>query len=290
MSEIAIVTDSTADIPADYAERYLIHVIPNIIIIDGKSLKDGVDITRQEFYEKLVSMKTLPTTATASSGVYQQLYTILLERGAKNILSIHGSSLLSGIYNAAHIAAQEFQDRVNVIDSQFVSLGLGFQVLAAAGAISRGESVLSIIEDVRSRIRVIAMLDTLEYIHRSGRVSWACARLGNLLRIKPFVEVKKGACSAWGSPHLPKRGCPLRELLLHQGPIEQLAILHTNAEESARRFLSNLPLPSTHEPARERDFRDRHSYRSEWDRLYSRQADNLLKVWSNRSVHHSLGW
>jgi DegV family protein with EDD domain len=199
--EIAIVTDSTADIPAEYAERYQIRVIPNIIIIDGKSLEDGVDITRQEFYEKLVGMRNLPTTATASSGVYQQLYEKLLGQGAKNILSIHASSLLSGIYNAAHIAAQEFQDRVLVIDSQQLSLGLGFQVLQAARAASRGESlptVLSIIEDVRRRIRLIAMLDTLEYIHRSGRVSWARARLGNLLRIKPFVEVKDGSVLSLG--------------------------------------------------------------------------------------------
>lgn len=252
LPEIAIVTDSTADIPADYAERYSIHVIPNIIIIDGKSLEDGVDITRQEFYEKLVSMKTLPTTATASSGVYQQLYERLLGQGAKNILSIHASSLLSGIYNAAHIAAQEFQDRVSVIDSQQLSLGLGFQVLEAARAVSRGESlhaVLSIIEDVRSRIRLIAMLDTLEYIHRSGRVSWARARLGNLLRIKPFVEVKNGNVLSLGEARTYQRGVArLRELLLHQGPIEQLAILHTNAEESARRFLSNLPLPLPENP------------------------------------------
>lgn len=252
LPEIAIVTDSTADIPADYAEHYLIHVIPNIIIIDGKSLEDGVDITRQEFYQKLVSMKTLPTTATASSGVYQQLYERLLGQGAKNILSIHASSLLSGIFNAAHIAAQEFQDRVSVIDSQQLSLGLGFQVLEAARAVSRGESlraVLSIIEDVRSRIRLIAMLDTLEYIHRSGRVSWARARLGNLLRIKPFVEVKNGSVLSLGEARTYQRGVTrLRELLLHQGPIEQLAILHTNAEDSARRFLSNLPLPLPENP------------------------------------------
>ncbi len=250
--EIAIVTDSTADIPAEYAERYQIRVIPNIIIIDGKSLEDGVDITRQEFYEKLVSMKTLPTTATASSGAYQQLYERLLGQGAKNILSIHASSLLSGIYNAAHIAAQEFQDRVLVIDSQQLSLGLGVQVLQAARAASKRESlpaVLSIIEDVRRRIRLIAMLDTLEYIHRSGRVSWARARLGNLLRIKPFVEVKDGSVLSLGEARTYQRGVArLRELLVHQGPIEQLAILHTNAEENARRFLSNLPLPLPENP------------------------------------------
>jgi DegV family protein with EDD domain len=251
-SDIAIVTDSTADIPADYAERQRIHIIPNIIIIDGKSLEDGVDITRQEFYEKLVSMKTVPTTATASSGVYQKLYDRLLKQGAKHILSIHASSLLSGIFNAAHIASQEYGDQVTVIDSQQLSLGLGFQVLEAARAVARGESVhavLSFLEDVRRRIRLIAMLDTLEYVHRSGRVSWARARLGNLLRIKPFVEVKNGNVLSLGEARTYQKGLArLRELLLNQGPIEQLAILHTNAEEQARRFLSTLPLPLPEDP------------------------------------------
>lgn len=250
--EIAIVTDSTADIPAEYAERHRIHIIPNIIIMNGESLEDGVDITREEFYEKLVSVKALPTTATASSGMYQQLYERLFLQGAQHILSIHASSLLSGIYNAAHVASQEFQDQVTVIDSQQLSLGLGFQVLEAARAVARGETlhaVLSIVEDVRRRIRVIAMLDTLEYIHRSGRVSWARARLGNLLRIKPFVEVKNGAVLSLGEARTYQKGVArLRELLLNQGPLEQLAILHTNAEGQARHFLSNLPLPLPENP------------------------------------------
>lgn len=245
-------TDSTADIPMDTAERHRIHVVPNIIIIDGESLKDGVDITREEFYAKLVVMKNLPTTATASSGVYQQLYDRLLLQGARHILSIHASSLLSGIFNAAHIASQEYQDQVTVIDSQQISLGLGFQVLEAARAVARGETlhaILAFLEDVRQRVRVIAMLDTLEYIHRSGRVSWARARLGNLLRIKPFVEVINGSVLSLGETRTYQKGLArLRELLLKQGPIEQLAILHTNAEDQARRFLSSLPPPLPENP------------------------------------------
>lgn len=236
----------------DTAERYQIHVVPNIIIINGESLQDGVDITREEFYEKLVVMKALPTTATASSGVYQQLYERLLAQGARHILSIHASSLLSGIFNAAHIAAQDYPGQVTVIDSQQLSLGLGFQVLEAARAAARGETspaILAFLEDVRQRVRVIAMLDTLEYIHRSGRVSWARARLGNLLRIKPFVEVKNGNVLSLGETRTYQRGLArLRELLLKQGPIERLAILHTNAEEQARRFLSNLPRPIPENP------------------------------------------
>lgn len=243
MSDIAIVTDSTADIPEEITKKYQIHVVPNYIIVDGKGLKDGEDISRREFYEKLPGMNPLPTTAAASSGEYEELYAQLLLRGAKHILSIHCSSILSGIYNAASVAAQAFGERVNVIDSQFVSLGLGFQAIAAADAALTQpfESVLSQLVEVRKRARVIAMLDTLEYVRRSGRVSWARARLGGLLRIKAFVEVKEGTVFSLGEARTRQKGIDrLMELIHKLGPLERLALLHTNAESDARRILSDL--------------------------------------------------
>jgi DegV family protein with EDD domain len=243
MSDIAIVTDSTADIPDEILKKYQIHVVPNYIIVDGKSLKDGEDISRQEFYEKLPGMKPLPTTAAASSGEYEQLYAILLHTGARHILSIHCSSILSGIYNAARVAAQTFGDRVHVIDSHFVSLGLGFQAIAAAEAALTQpvESVLNLLVEVRKRARVIAMLDTLEYVRRSGRVSWARARLGSLLRIKAFVEVKEGTVFSLGEARTRQKGIDRLVELIHKlGPLERLALLHTNAESDARNILSDL--------------------------------------------------
>lgn len=242
--EVAIVTDSTADIPQDFCSQYDIHVIPNIIIIEGKSLEDEVDITRQEFYELLVTQKTLPTTATASSGVYQQKYRTLLEQGYQHVISIHPPTHLSGIYNAAWIASQEFQGNVTVIDSQQLTMGQGFQVMTAAEAAQRGaalQEVMKSIEDVRQRIRLIAMLDTLEYIRRSGRVSWTRARLGELLRIKPFIEVKDGQVLSLGESRTYKKGVSrLKELLFSLDPMEKLAILHSNAEEQAQMFLTEL--------------------------------------------------
>ena len=199
--QIAIVTDSTADIPQDLVEEHHIHVVPNIIVIDGEGLEDGAGISRQDFYRRLPEMKTSPSTATASSGAYQALYEGLLKEGYKNILSIHTSSLLSGILNAASAGAQSFGERVQVIDSGFVTMGLGFQVLAAAEAAGRGlsrQAIQNCLADVRQRVRVIAMLDTLEYLRRSGRVSWAKARLGNLLHLKAFVEVKYGRVLSLG--------------------------------------------------------------------------------------------
>src|SRR5512146_2573908 len=125
---IAIVTDSTADIPDNLIERFHIQVVPNTIIIDGQSYEDGKGISRQEFYQRLPTMKSFPTTASASSGAYEVTYEKLLSQGYRHILSIHASSLLSGIFNAASVAAQSFDGKVEVIDSGQVTLGLGFQV------------------------------------------------------------------------------------------------------------------------------------------------------------------
>jgi DegV family protein with EDD domain len=243
MSKTAIVTDSTADIPKELATQYQIHIVPNIVVIDGQSLEDGKDLSRREFYDNLPLMKTNPTTSTSSPGVYQQLYGDILKRGADQIVSIHASSQLSGIFNAASLGAQAFGDQVKVIDSENLSLGLGFQVLAAAQAALTQplDGILSVVKDVRSRARLVAMLDTLEYVHRSGRVSWARAQIGALLRIKPFLEIKDGVVLSIGKARTRKNGIQrLRKMLLDLGPLEQLAILHSNAEADARELLEEM--------------------------------------------------
>lgn len=243
MSGIAIVTDGTADIPDELLAHYNIHVVPTYVIIGGKSHIDGVDITRKEFYEGLPHMEPLPTTAAPSSGEFQQLYTSLLEKGYDQVLSIHCSSLLSGIYNAAFIAAQAVGNRIQVVDSQFISLGLGFQVLAAAEAAVTHpiESILNMLNEVRPRVRVVAMLDTLEYVRRSGRVSWARARIGNLLNLKAFIEVKEGKVLSLGEGRTRQKSIDrFVELVRKLGPLERLAILHSNAEQDAGRMLGDL--------------------------------------------------
>jgi DegV family protein with EDD domain len=188
-------------------------------------------------------MNPLPTTATASSGVYQELYESLLHSGFGQVISIHASSLLSGIYNAASLAAQAFAQRVHVIDSQYVSMGLGFQVLAAAEAAntSTHEDILHMLEGLRKRMRLIAMLDTLEFVRRGGRISWARARMGDLLHIKPFIEIRMGQLVRMGETRTRHKGVArLLEMLSGLGPLERLAVLHTNAEADARAFLENL--------------------------------------------------
>lgn len=253
-SNIAVVTDSTADIPYDLAEQLNIHIIPNTIVVEGKSLIDGKELSRQAFYEQLPAMKTNPTTATASSGVYQELYERLMKEGSQHVLSIHTSGLLSGIINAASAAAQACGKQIHVIDSGSVSMGLGFQVLSVAEALHEGkiltlDGVMQLIDNVRQRVRVIAMVDTLEYIRRSGRVSWAKARLGELLNIKPFIEVRSGQVLSLGETRTRRKGLQRLLALLHDlGPLERLAILHTNAETEARQLLAEYKRPLERAP------------------------------------------
>ncbi len=241
--QIAIVTDSTCDIPYNIAQQYQIHVVPNILVIDGESIVDDEQFSRYDFYVQLPTMKTVPTTSTASSGTYHTLYKKLFDQGADHIISVHASRHLSGIVNSASAGAQAFTNRIHVIDSETVSLGLGFQVLAAAEDVIAGlslDSILAHLEEIRPRARVFALLDTLEYVRRSGRVSWVRAGIGSLLNIKLLVEVKGGLVHRLAEIRTRSKGIAHLLAILHDlGPLERLAILHTNAESEARQILEN---------------------------------------------------
>ena len=247
---IEIVTDSTSDIPPEIAEEYHIHIVPAILNIEGKSLEDGPGISRREFYERLPHMQTLPTTSAPSTGSFHKIYEKVIKQGADKVISLHAPAPLSGIYNAARLAAESFGDRVHVDDSGSLTLGLGFQAMAASEAARDGaslEEVFAHVEDVRKRIHLVAMLDTFEYVRRSGRVSWAKAALGALLNIKPFIGVKDGAVLRLGEARTRLKGVQrLADKLLGLGPLDRLAILHTNIEDEARQFLAslNMKLPA----------------------------------------------
>ncbi len=142
--KIAIVTDSASDISSELAIQHDIHIVPALLIMNGHSLEDGRGISRQELYQQLPSLKIPPTTSAPSAGTFQDMYEKLLHKGADQVISIHVSSILSGIFNAASIAAKAFGQRVNVIDSCHVTLGQGYQVLAAAKAAREGSGVAEI--------------------------------------------------------------------------------------------------------------------------------------------------
>ncbi len=241
--KIGLVTDSTADIPADLLAQHKIEVVPAILIIDGESFLDGVDITREEFYARMPSFKKPATTAAPSAGEFMERYEKLLSAGTEKIFSIHAASQLSGIFNAARVAAESFGEHIHLVDSGQLSLGVGFQVLEAAEAIAKGTSVEKIAEmllTIQERIKLVAALDTLEYLRRSGRVSWTKARVAKLLNLKPMIGLAYGKVENLGAVRATRQAnIHLMETLKEVESIKRLAILHTNAEKRARKFLAD---------------------------------------------------
>jgi DegV family protein with EDD domain len=233
----AIVTDSTSDVSPQLADEFGISVVPAILMVNGRSFEDGIGISRDELYDQLPDMQTPPTTGAPSIDAFAQVYDSLLKKGAEQVISVQVSSTLSSIFNNALTAAKAFGKRVHVIDSRQVTLGLGFQVLAAAQAAREDRSLAEIekvIQDIRQRIHLVAMLDTLEYAYRSGRVSWARTNLSAIFRIKPFVSVVDGDVLRMGETRTRQKGIErLYKMLSDLGPLERLAVLHTNAEEDA---------------------------------------------------------
>ncbi len=240
---VAFVTDSTADLSSELISPYPIFVIPTILVIDGQSLEDGPNISREQFYSQLPSLSNLPTTASPSPGVFMELYQRLLNDGFDHVVSIHPSSALSGVYNAATTGAYNFKGSVHIVDSEQLSMGIGFQVLAAAEAAQQGacvEEILAVIGEIRLRIRVVAMLSTLEYARRSGRISWTQASVGQILHIKPFITLRNGLLVRHGETRSRLKGIQrLYKLLSDLGPLERLAILHTNPETDAIEMTAN---------------------------------------------------
>ncbi len=242
--KIGLVTDSPADLPLDLAENYQIEIIPAILVIEGREYMDEVDITREQFYTRLPTMRRPPSTAAPSPLDFAIRYKKLLANGYDHILSIHTAEKLTSLPNFARQAARDFDGRVSVLESGSLTLGTGFQVLAAAEAIEKGLGLEAVLEQVRStrqRVRVAAALDTMDYLRRSGRVPAAITAIGGLLRIKPVVELREGAVKPISVTRTTRQATDaLLKFLQNLGPLERFAILHTNAETRAREFLNQL--------------------------------------------------
>ena len=240
--KLGMVTDSASDIPKFLVEQHELEVVPCVLIIDGKEYVDGKDITREEFYKRLPLLQSPPTTAAPSIGDFSSRYESLLTRGCDHVLSIHAAGALTSILNIARQAANDFPDRVTCVDSTSLSLGLGFQVIAAAEAAEMGlRAALAAIESARKRLHVSAALDSMEYLKRSGRVPATVAMLGSILHIKPLIELTNGEVKAIGAVRTNSQANErMFKFLLEGGSLERLAILHTGAETRAKQFLTEL--------------------------------------------------
>lgn len=192
---IAIVTDSSAYIPAEAQTGLNIHVIPVWLIWDGENYRDGVDITPETFYSRLTASKTLPTSSQPSVMEFKTLFQEL-SSSYDAIAAVLVSSKISGTVASAEAAAAELPDiPISIVDSLTGSMGLGFVVLAAARAVATGNSLEEVIdaaEKMKEKTQLIFVVDTLKFLHRSGRISGSKRWLGTVLQIKPILHFEDG--------------------------------------------------------------------------------------------------
>ncbi len=248
---IAIVTDSTSDLPASLANENNISIVPITVVVDGQSMDDGDSegsstkrIVREQFYAQMPEMKVFPTTAAPAPIIFQRIYERLFDQGYEYIVSIILSSELSATYNSALMAAEPFGKRLHVMDSRQVSMGLGFEVLEAVDLFTQLEqehpqadlsdlipAKLAELKQTLSRLRVVALLDTMEYLRRSGRVSWAQAALGGLLDVKLIVGVQDGKVNRLAQARKRRNGIErVLEQVHSMGKLKRLGIMHTGVE------------------------------------------------------------
>jgi DegV family protein with EDD domain len=192
---VAIVTDSTADLPPDLARSRAITVVPLTLNFEGKALLDGTDIRPDEFYRRLPSATTHPTTSQPSPGRFAEAYASLLE-DHESVLSIHISQKLSGTYESARQAADMTDPkRVRVVDSELVSMSLGLLILAASALASGGSDAQAIeakVLEMRAHVQTYFSVATLEFLRRGGRIGRANALLGSVLQVKPVLCIRDG--------------------------------------------------------------------------------------------------
>ena len=244
---VAVVTDSTASLPADLVAKYNIHVVPLLVVWDGKTYRDGVDITPEDFYEKLRTAKTLPTSSQPAAQDFVNVFQPLLDAGY-DILTVVISSKMSGTFNSAQQAKAALQaDNIAIVDSLSTGMETGFHALIAARAAAEGASLeecKALAEKAREHSGFLLMVPTLEFLHRGGRIGGASRWFGTMLRIKPILEVRGGRVEPLEkvrtrSKVIQRMADIVAERVGDRKPLH-IAAVHTGAEEDARKVLAQL--------------------------------------------------
>jgi len=244
MSKVAIITDSTAYLPENLVQEYGIHVLPLKVIWGEESLDDGVDIMPSEFYVRLAQSDTMPTTSQVTIGEFKQLFEKLHADGY-DILAILISSGLSGTMASAEQAKTELPDAaIELFDSKSTISELAFQVLVGARAAHSGASLaecVSVVEKARENSAVVFAVDTMEFLHRGGRIGGGKRFLGTLLNIKPILTVTDGKVDALDQARTRRKS--LRRILdivaerVDGKSNVRIGVSHANDPEEARKLL-----------------------------------------------------
>lgn len=235
---VRIVTDSTADLPPQTAEALGITVVPLTVFFGDDAYLDEVELDNAGFYQKLAASKDLPRTSQPSPAAFQEAFQRLLDEGADAILSVHLSSKLSGTYQSACTARDALENPrkvpIEILDSQSISVGMNYAIQHAARMAREGrdlEDIKTYIEDTLSRTTILAVLDTLEFVRRGGRIGGASAMLGNMLSFKPIISLKEGEVVPVERPRTRvKAYARMTQLLAEMGSIEYISIAESNEE------------------------------------------------------------
>ena len=249
MSNVAIVTDSTAYIPTDLVKKYNITVAPQILIWGDKTYEDGVDIQPDEFYRQLKTAKVMPSTSQVSPATMQALFNQLIEKG-HDVLAILISAKLSGTIQSslqAREALAKVQEKIEIVDSNSTAMALGFHVLQAARAAAEGAKLAeckALAEKARAYTGVYFAVDTLEFLHRGGRIGGATRFLGSALNLKPILALQDGRIEAIDRVRTKSKALDrVLELIVEatkgKTPI-RIATLHANAPQEARELLEKV--------------------------------------------------
>ena len=250
MGRIAFMTDSTAGLPADQVAKYNVTVVPLQVIFGTDEYRDGVDLTQAEFFSKLKASKNLPTTSQPAAGDFEEAYKRLLaDPEVDSIIAVHLSPRLpSGTYSLSATTAERLSEgtgkKVSVIDSWQAYMGEGLMVINGARAAEEGKShdeIVKMIEDMRPKVKIFLLVDTLEYLQRGGRIGGAQAFLGGLLNIKPILHVSEGRVEPLERVRTRKKAMDrLVELGAEYagGKPVQISVGHAEAEEDARQLTS----------------------------------------------------
>ncbi len=245
-AKVAIVTDSTSCLTPEIIEKYNIHVIPLLVNWDEESLKDGVDITADQFYARLSKSSSMPATSQPSAGEFVELYEKVAET-AESIVSIHISSELSGTFQSASQALDMVDVPVELVDSRTTATPLGMMVIEAAKAVAQGGDAAAAGSAAKALIgnaNIYFVVDTLEFLHRGGRIGGARRLIGSILNVKPILTVADGKVDSHASVRTKKKA--MKEMIdtvtqnLAGKQPRYIGVIHSSAPAEAAKLAASM--------------------------------------------------
>ena len=235
---VAIVTDSSCDLPPELVQRGDIRVVPCSVSFGDQTYRDGLDIDRERFYEMLTGGTVFPTTSQPAVSEFQELFESLRGEG-REVVAILLSAQLSATVNSATQAKNALDENgpIDIVDSEQTSMGLGFMASAAAKMAADGasrEDIVAKVLDLRSRTHSYVMLDTAEYLRRGGRAGRAQSFLVSALQVKPIIGIVNGVVSPMGRPRTRRKGLnEVASRIQGLGPLENAAVMYTTHPDDA---------------------------------------------------------